>query len=91
MDTADGWSGEAAEAFRNRFDGEPVRWLEAGDCFHSAANALTDYSKMLTWAQQQAATAISQWNGGQDATRQATIRPHRRRQSDDGPAEQRGS
>ncbi|MEU4239331.1 putative T7SS-secreted protein [Actinoplanes sp. NPDC026619] len=72
IDTADGWSGEAAEAFRARFDGEPSRWLEAGDCFHSAADALTDYSKMLIWAQQQAATAISQWNAAQNTTQQAT-------------------
>jgi hypothetical protein len=72
IDTTDGWSGEAADAFRAKFQGQPGKWLEAGDCFHSAADALTDYSTMLAWAQQEAARAITQWNAGQDATRQAT-------------------
>ena len=40
IDSTEGWSGEAAEQFRSAFDGEPTRWLEAGDCFHDAATAL---------------------------------------------------
>ncbi|GIF24274.1 hypothetical protein BJ973_007754 [Actinoplanes tereljensis] len=71
IDTVDGWSGAAADAFRAKFQGQPGKWLEAGDCFHSAADALTTYSTTLTWAQQEAARAITQWNAGQDATRQA--------------------
>jgi len=72
IDTSDGWSGEAADTFRAKFQGQPGKWLEAGDCFHSAADALTNYSTTLTWAQQEAARAVAQWNAGQDATRQAT-------------------
>jgi hypothetical protein len=72
IDTSDGWSGAAAEAFRARFRGQPGRWLEAGDSFHAAADALVAYSGTLSWAQQQAATAIAQWNAGQNATGQAT-------------------
>jgi hypothetical protein len=72
IDTSDGWSGEAADTFRAKFQGQPGKWLEAGDCFHSAADALTRYSTTLTWAQQEAARAVAQWNAGQDATRQAT-------------------
>lgn len=74
IDTADGWSGEAAEAFRTRFHGQPGRWLEAGDCFHSAADALTSYATTLAWAQHEAARAIAQWTVAQDATWRAAAR-----------------
>ncbi|MFF5295661.1 WXG100 family type VII secretion target [Paractinoplanes globisporus] len=73
IDTGDGWSGRAADAFRARFQGQPGRWLEAGDCFHSAADALTSYSGTLTWAQREAARAIAQWNAGQDAAARDTL------------------
>jgi len=71
IDTSDGWSGAAAEAFRARFRGQPGMWLAAGDCFQTAAGALGAYSGTLAWAQQQAAAAIAQWNAGQNATGQA--------------------
>ncbi|MFB7911218.1 putative T7SS-secreted protein [Kitasatospora sp. NPDC056076] len=71
IDTADGWSGEAGEAFRGAFKGEPQKWLEAGDCFHDASTALTTYQTTLTWAQGQATDAIRQWNEGQAATDKA--------------------
>jgi hypothetical protein len=71
IDTTDGWSGAAADAFRAKFQGQPGAWLDAGDCFHDAADALDSYSKTLTWAQGQAADAITSWNAGQTATRQA--------------------
>ncbi|WP_051969991.1 putative T7SS-secreted protein [Kitasatospora azatica] len=68
IDTVDGWSGEAGDAFRDAFKGVPGKWLEAGDGFHDAAAALTSYQGTLTWAQGQAADAIRQWNAGQSAT-----------------------
>lgn len=71
IDTTGGWKGAAAAAFRKRFHGQPGRWLEAGDCFHNAANALDGYASTLQWAQQQAAGAIRLWNEGQAATAQA--------------------
>ncbi len=71
IDTAAGWSGAAAEAFRAKFAGQPGRWLDAGDCFHTAAAALDSYSTTLNCGQQQATEAIAQWNTGQDATRRA--------------------
>jgi len=36
IDTADGWTGPAAEAFRARFHGQPGAWLQAADCFDYA-------------------------------------------------------
>jgi hypothetical protein len=81
IDTADGWSGAAADAFRAKFQGQPSKWLEAGDCFHSSADALTSYAGTLTWAQREAATAISQWNAGQAGTQQAATQHQQAGQS----------
>jgi hypothetical protein len=71
IDTEDGWQGEAADAFRERFHGEPRRWIEAGDCFHDAASALNTYISTLTWAQGKAGEAITLWNDGQALTANA--------------------
>lgn len=64
IDTSAGWRGAAADAFRNVYDGQPDKWLQAGDAFHQAANALDTYTSTLIWAQQQAATALNLWNSG---------------------------
>jgi uncharacterized protein YukE len=71
IDTQEGWSGQAAEQFRSRFHGQPGTWLEAGDCFHNAANALDSYATTLQWAQGEAKAAIDLWNEGQTATSNA--------------------
>jgi len=71
IDTTDGWSGPAGDAFRAKFRGLPGDWLQAADSFATSANALDNYSTTLTWAQRQAAQAISQWNAAQSTTRQA--------------------
>ncbi|MEV4731932.1 putative T7SS-secreted protein [Saccharopolyspora sp. NPDC049426] len=71
IDSSEGWQGEAAEQFRAAFDGEPTKWITAGDSFHHAAGALENYSQTLTWAQSQAAEAIRLWNEGEAATEQA--------------------
>lgn len=66
IDTSDGWSGDAAEAFRKVFHGQPSKWLRAGDAFHQAARALDSYITTLIWAQGQAVDAINQWNSGKE-------------------------
>ncbi|MDT8913753.1 putative T7SS-secreted protein [Amycolatopsis sp. PS_44_ISF1] len=71
IDTTQGWTGPAGDAFRKVFEGQPGKWLEAGDCFHNAATALETYTSTLTWAQGQAAEAIRLWNDGETVTRQA--------------------
>jgi hypothetical protein len=68
IDTREGWQGEAADQFRQRFHGEPGRWTEAGTCFHDAARALRSHAEKLDWAQQRAKAAIELWNEGQTAT-----------------------
>ncbi|WP_280725185.1 putative T7SS-secreted protein [Kitasatospora sp. MAA4] len=70
IDTSDGWSGDAADAFRKVFHGQPTKWLQAGDAFHDAAGALNTYVSVLSWAQGQATDAINLWNSG-DASHQA--------------------
>jgi hypothetical protein len=75
IDTSQGWSGPAADAFRAVFDGQPNKWIDAGDAFHTAAAALDTYAGTLTWAQQQAADAIRLWNQGQ-ATTDAAVAAH---------------
>ncbi|NUQ97740.1 MAG: hypothetical protein HOY79_14690 [Streptomyces sp.] len=71
IDTADGWRGEAGDAFRDRFHGQPTRWIEAGNEFHAAANALYDYVYTLRAAQQRAGEAITQFARGEAATKAA--------------------
>lgn len=74
IDTTDGWSGSAGDAFRAAFKGVPGKWLDAGDSFHDAVAALTSYQATLVWAQGQAADAIRQWNEGQAATNTAKVK-----------------
>ncbi|MEU0407383.1 putative T7SS-secreted protein [Streptomyces griseorubiginosus] len=71
IDTVDGWRGPAGDAFRDRFHGQPTRWIEAGNEFHAAANALYDYLNTLRAAQQRAAEAISRYARGEAATANA--------------------
>lgn len=63
-----GWTGQAGNAFREAFDSEPTRWLTCGDCFLDAKVAVSTYAETLSWAQQQAATAIALWEDGERAT-----------------------
>jgi len=73
IDTSSGWSGAAADAFREKFHEQPLLWLKAGDAFHDAANALGRYVETLIWAQGQAADAISAWNAGHKAAAVAAL------------------
>jgi len=73
IDTSSGWQGAAADAFRSRFTGQPAAWLTAGSCFTAAAKALDAYVPVLSWAQQEAAAAIGQWNAGDKQGAQATL------------------
>lgn len=77
IDTADGWSGDAAEQFRSAYRTQPQQWLQAGDCFHTAADALRRYSDTLTWAQGQATAAARQWDEAQRATHDAAAQYER--------------
>jgi hypothetical protein len=71
IDTTDGWSGPAGDAFREKFKGQPGSWLQAGDAFLDAADALEAYASTLSWAQGRAAQAITVWNTARSTTTQA--------------------
>lgn len=65
------WKGEAAEAFRERFQSLPTDWLHAADAFEDAAGALETYAKTVTWAQGEAREAIALYGEGEAASRTA--------------------
>jgi hypothetical protein len=73
IDTTGGWKGAAGDAFRQRFHGEPERWLTAAACFRDAAGALDRYIPTLVWAQQEAGAAIQQWNQGHKDAANSTL------------------
>lgn len=68
ISTDDGWRGDAADAFRARYDGQPTRWLKAADSFSAAGQAVDSYALTLSWAQRQAAAAIGQYADGERRT-----------------------
>ena len=69
----DGWTGKAADAFRERYDGEPKNWLVAADSFRTAATSINGYANALVWAQSKAGDAIDTWNAGNLATAKARL------------------
>ncbi|NWF27689.1 RHS domain-containing protein [Streptomyces sp. PKU-EA00015] len=56
------WKGEAANAFREKFQTLPTDWLRAADAFEDAAKALETYSKAIVTAQGKAREAIALYN-----------------------------
>jgi uncharacterized protein YukE len=64
IDTAAGWTGTAADAFRKVFHGQPDKWLQAGEAFHDAATALNGYAETLASALGRAGDAIDLWASG---------------------------
>ena len=64
IDTTAGWTGTAADAFREVFHGQPEKWLQAGEAFHNAATALNSYADTMAWALGQAGDAIDLWASG---------------------------
>ncbi|MCX2729409.1 NucA/NucB deoxyribonuclease domain-containing protein [Saccharopolyspora sp. NFXS83] len=66
-----GWEGKAGDSFRAYFDGEPQRWVLAGESFGSASTSLDSFVHTLRWAQEQAREALRLWGEGQAATERA--------------------
>jgi hypothetical protein len=60
-----GWTGRAAEEFREAHDLEPDRWTRAGNGFKKAASGLTTYAGALEDAQRRAAEAKAEYERGQ--------------------------
>ncbi|MEE4024439.1 HNH endonuclease signature motif containing protein [Gordonia sp. PKS22-38] len=71
INTGDYWDGEGAEAFREVFKQEPVKWLEAADAFINTGRTLGQYAGVVRWAQSEAQGAIDMYDEAQRATAQA--------------------
>ncbi|MFD3941437.1 putative T7SS-secreted protein [Streptomyces sp. NPDC058579] len=58
------WKGEAANAFREKFQTLPTDWLHAADAMEDAAKAMETYSKAVVSAQGKAREAIALYKEG---------------------------
>ncbi|MFC8642193.1 putative T7SS-secreted protein [[Kitasatospora] papulosa] len=58
------WKGEAADAFRAKFQTLPTDWLRAADAFEDAAKALETFAGVVTSAQAKAGEAIALYREG---------------------------
>ncbi|WP_329325449.1 putative T7SS-secreted protein [[Kitasatospora] papulosa] len=58
------WKGEAADAFRAKFQTLPTDWLRAADAFEDAAKALETFAGVVTSAQAKAGEAIALYKEG---------------------------
>lgn len=68
---ASGWTGRAADHFRDAHDLEPDRWFRAGNGFARAGAALTTYAERLARAQEVAAWAQGEHARGEQVTASA--------------------
>ncbi|MFI9119354.1 putative T7SS-secreted protein [Streptomyces bikiniensis] len=65
------WKGEAAEAFRKKFQTLPTDWLRAADAMEKAAEALETYSRAVVSAQGKAREAIALYKEGDKDSKEA--------------------
>ncbi|MEU0399250.1 putative T7SS-secreted protein [Streptomyces sp. NPDC006197] len=65
------WKGEAADAFREKFQTLPTDWLHAADAMENAAKALETYSKAIVSAQGKAREAIALYKEGVQSSKAA--------------------
>ncbi|NEB79880.1 type IV secretion protein Rhs, partial [Streptomyces sp. SID14478] len=63
--------GQAADAFRKTVKIEPPKWYKGADAFEDAAKALEAFADTVTWAQNQAQSAIDKWKAGTAASEKA--------------------
>jgi hypothetical protein len=65
-----GWTGRAADEFREAHDLEPDRWIKAGNGFKKAAAGLRTYAGELEDAKSRAEAARKEYERGQQASEQ---------------------
>lgn len=68
-----GWTGDAADAFREAFGREPRKWTDLGELLAQGGKSLADYGDVLTWAQSEAQRAIDMHTAAQAASRAAFV------------------
>ena len=69
--STDGWTGRAAERFREKFSVEPGKWRQASSGFSSAAAALEAYATALEQAKKTAAECKEEYEEGNRVTKRA--------------------
>ncbi len=69
--STDGWTGRAADRFREKFSVEPERWQQAASGFSSAADGLDAYATALENAQRTAAQCKTDYEEGNRVSEQA--------------------
>ncbi len=62
------WTGDAADAFRERFDESPVRWFVCADAFADAATACDAYRRTVLRSRDAAAQAVAMYRSGVQAS-----------------------
>lgn len=65
------WKGEGGDAFRQKFEMHPTKWLHASDACETAGAALDAYADTVRWAQGQAKEAIALYKKGKLVSQQA--------------------
>ncbi|MFJ6405457.1 putative T7SS-secreted protein [Streptomyces hydrogenans] len=73
--------GEAADALRTAVSTQPPKWFTGADACEKAAGAMEAFAGTVTWAQNQAQTAIEVWKEGVKASQNAAD-AHRKRIDD---------
>ncbi|MEU2135062.1 putative T7SS-secreted protein [Streptomyces sp. NPDC018352] len=73
--------GETADALRTAVGTQPPKWFTGADACEKAAAALESFADTVTWAQNQAQTAIDVWKEGVKASQDAA-EGHRKRIGD---------
>lgn len=73
--------GETADALRTAVSTQPPKWFTGADACEKAAAALESFADTVTWAQNQAQTAIDVWKEGVKASQNAA-EGHRKRIDD---------
>ncbi|WP_240799434.1 putative T7SS-secreted protein [Streptomyces sp. A0958] len=73
--------GETANALRTAVSTQPPKWYAAADATAKALGALDAFADTVTWAQEQAQTAIDKWKEGVKASEDAAD-AHRKKVDD---------
>jgi hypothetical protein len=68
------WTGDAADAFRAKFQESPKQWVAAADAFQEAGAAFEGYVGVVKWAQDQAKQAADLYRKAEQASQDAADR-----------------
>ena len=68
------WTGDAADAFRAKFQDSPKQWVAAADAFQAAGAAFEGYVSVVKWAQDQAKQAADLYRRAEQASQDAADR-----------------